>query len=215
MQATELEQVTGNTPKGIRELLEKRFSPYAFSSRPVEAEKLHKLFEAARFAPSSYNEQPWRFVVATQQDREAFERLLEALTEQNRQWARHAPVLVLSVAKLDFTHNSRPNRHALYDVGQAVAYLTLQATELGLYVHQMAGFDAGKARQLLKIPAGYESAAMMAVGYLGDPESMQEPPRQHDRPRRARKPLDSLLFEGTWGKPWSPAADREPTRSIQ
>jgi nitroreductase len=213
MQAMESEQVSGNTLKGIQELLEKRFSPYAFSSRPVEREKLQKLFEAARSAPSSYNEQPWRFVVATRQVPEAFERLLETLVEQNREWSRHAPLLVLSVAKLDFTHNGQPNRHALYDVGQAAAYLTLQATELGLYVHQMAGFDSGKARQLLKIPEGYEPAAMMAVGYLGDPESMQEPPRQHDRPRRARKPLNSLFFEGSWGEPWSLAADdRSPRR---
>jgi nitroreductase len=215
MEVMELEQVTGNTPKGIHELLEKRFSPYAFSSRPVEAEKLHKLFQAARSAPSSYNEQPWRFVVAARQDPEAFERLLETLMERNRQWARHAPVLILSVAKLDFTHNGQPNRHALYDVGQAAAYLTLQATELGLYVHQMAGFDAEKARQLLEIPEGYEPAAMMAVGYLGDPESVQEPPRQPARPPRARKPLDALAFEGSWGEPWSAAGDGEPTERIQ
>jgi nitroreductase len=215
MQVMELEQATCNTPMGIQELLEKRFSPYAFSSRPVEAEKLRKLFEAARTTPSSYNEQPWRFVVAAQQDREAFARLLETLTERNREWARHAPVLVLSVAKLDFTHDGLLNRHAWYDVGQAAAYLTLQATELGLYVHQMAGFDVRKARQLLGIPAGYEPATMMAVGYLDDFESMQEVPRQHDRPRRGRKPLESLLFGGSWGKPWSPATGGEPTRSIQ
>jgi nitroreductase len=91
----------------------------------------------------------------------------------------------------------------LHDVGQAAAYLTLQATELGLYVHQMGGFDLGKARQLLEIPEGYEPAAMMAVGYLDDSESQEESPRQQDRPRRARKPLESLFFEGTWGKPWS------------
>jgi nitroreductase len=215
MRASQSEQVTGKVEKGVQELLEKRFSPYAFSSRPVEAEKLRKLFEAARTAPSSYNEQPWRFVVATRQVPEAFERLLETLTERNRQWARHAPVLVLSVAKLDFTHNGKPNRHAWYDAGQAAAYLTLQATELGLYVHQMAGFDSEKARQLLEIPEGYEPAAMMAVGYLGDPESMQEAPRQQDRPRRARKPLDSILFEGRWGEPWPPAAEGESTRSVQ
>jgi nitroreductase len=215
MQASQSEAATGNTAKSIQELLEKRFSPYAFSSRPVEGEKLHKLFEAARSAPSSYNEQSWRFVVATRGDAEAFQRLLATLTEQNRQWARHAPMLALSVAKLDFTHNGRPNRHALYDVGQAAAYLTLQATELGLYVHQMAGFDAGKARQLLNIPEGYQPAAMMAVGYLGDGESAQEPPHPQDRSRRPRKPLDSLFFEGTWGEPWSPAADGESTSSIQ
>jgi nitroreductase len=201
MQEKGIEAVTVDTPKSLQELLEKRFSPYAFSARAVETENLRKLFEAARSAPSSYNEQPWRFVVARRQDAEAFERLLETLNERNRQWARQAPVLVLSVAKLDFTHNGRPNRHALYDVGQAAAYLTLQATELGLYVHQMAGFDPDKARQLLDIPDGYEPAAMMAVGYLGDSESGEGSPRQYDRPRRIRKPLESLLFEGAWGKP--------------
>ncbi len=215
MQTTELEQVTVNTPNSIDELLEKRFSPYAFSSRPVEPEKLHRLFQAARSAPSSYNEQPWRFVVARREDSEAFERLLETLMEQNRRWARHAPVLVLSVAKLDFTHNGQPNRHALYDVGQAAAYLTLQATELGLYVHQMAGFDAGKARQLLNIPQGYEPAAMMALGYLSDPESTAGGSRQHDKPRRARKPLDSLFFERTWSEPWPRGAGGKSTGSIQ
>jgi nitroreductase len=215
MHAPQSEAVTGKTAKSIQELLEKRFSPYGFSSRPVEAEKLHELFEAARSAPSSYNEQPWRFVAATRQDAQGFERLLEALVEQNREWARHAPVLVLSVAKLDFTHNGRPNRHAWYDVGQAAAYLTLQATELDLYVHQMAGFDAGKARQLLGIPEGYEPAAMMAVGYLSDSEAVQEPPHPQDRSRRPRKPLDSFLFGGAWGVPWPPAAGGEPANSNQ
>jgi nitroreductase len=215
VQVMELEQVTGNIPKGVHELLEKRFSPYAFSSRPVEAEKLHKLFEAARSAPSSYNEQPWRFVVARREDAGAFERLLETLMERNREWAHHAPALVLSVAKLDFTHNGLPNRHAWYDVGQAAAYLTLQATELGLYVHPMAGFDAGKASQLLNIPEGYQPVAMMAVGYLGDSESMPERRGRHEKPPRARKPLDSLLFEGTWGVPWSPAGNVKTTRSVQ
>jgi len=121
MQVMELQEVTTNRARGIHELLEKRFSPYAFSSRPVEGEELRKLLEAARSAPSSYNEQPWRFVLATRRDREAFERLLQTIAERNREWAHHAPVLVLSVAKLDFTHSGKPNRHAFYDVGQAAS----------------------------------------------------------------------------------------------
>jgi nitroreductase len=211
----ELEEVTTGSAPGIDELLAKRFSPYTFSSRAVKPEELRQLFEPARSAPSSYNEQPWRFVVATRQDSEAFARLLETLVERNREWAQHAPVLVLSVAKLDFAHNGKPNRHAWYDVGQAVAYLTLQAAALGLYVHQMAGFEAGKARQLLGIPQGYEPVAMMAVGYLGDPEPLAEPLRQRDRPRRARKSLDSLVFQGIWGEPRSLAGDGEPSGKIQ
>jgi len=214
MPVMELEQLARNIPHGVQELLQRRFSPYAFSSRPVEPEKLHKLFEAARSAPSSYNEQPWRFVVATRQDTEAFERLLETLVEQNRQWSRHAPVLVLSVAKVNFSHDGQLNRHALYDVGQAAAYLTLQATELGLYVHQMAGFDAGKARRLLNIPEGYEPAAMMAVGYLEESEFLPDGARTLDRTRRPRKPLDSLFFQGTWGEPWPLTEGEESTRIV-
>jgi len=212
MPVMESAPMTGSIPKGVRGLLEQRFSPYAFSPRAVEAEKLRGLFEAARSAPSSYNEQPWRFLVARREDGQAFERLLETLVEQNRQWARQAPVLALSVAKTEFSHSGQPNRHAWYDVGQAAAYLTLQATELGLYVHQMGGFDAVKARQLLHIPAGYEPAAMMALGYPGDPESLPEALRRLDSARRPRKPLESLIFQGSWGEPWAPPAGADQPR---
>jgi len=215
MPVMELERQTDSSPAGVHGLLERRYSPYAFSPRPVEPEKLRQLFEAARSAPSCYNEQPWRFVAARREDSEGFGRLLDTLVEQNRAWARNAPVLVLSVAKVEFTHNGQPNRHAWYDVGQAAAYLTLQATELGLYVHQMGGFDPVKARQFLNIPEGYEPAAMMAVGYPGESESLPEALRQSDSTRRPRKPLDTLFFEGTWAKPWSPAAGDRSTTKIQ
>ena len=215
MPVMELERQTDRNPAGVHGLLERRFSPYAFSPRPVEPGKLRQLFEAARSAPSSYNEQPWRFVVARREDSEGFGRLLETLVDRNRQWAQNAPVLVLSVAKIDFTHNGRPNRHAWYDVGQAVAYLTLQATEMGLYVHQMAGFDPAKSRQLLSLPEGYEPAAMMALGYLDDAGPAAGAPRQLDSTRRPRKPLDTLLFAGTWGKPWSPPMGDGSTTRIQ
>jgi len=215
MPVMELERQTDSNPAGVHGLLERRYSPYALSSRPVKPEKLRQLFEAARSAPSSYNEQPWRFVVARREDSEGFGRLLDTLVDQNRKWARNAPVLVLSVAKVDFTHSGQPNRHAWYDVGQAAAYLTLQATELGLYVHQMAGFDPVKARQLLSIPEGYEPAAMMAVGYPGETESLPEALRQSGSTRRPRKPLDTLLFEGTWARPWSPAVGDSSSTGIQ
>ncbi len=215
MPVIELEQRKDSVPSGVEGLLEKRFSPYAFSPRPVEPEKLRKLFEAARLAPSSYNEQPWRFVIARREDGEAFDRLAQTLVDRNRQWAENAPVLLLSIAKVDFTHNGQPNRHAWYDVGQAAAYLTLQATELGLFVHQMAGFDPVKARQLLNIPEGYEPAAMMALGYPDDAGPAAGAPRQLDNTRRPRKPLDTLLFAGTWAKPWSPAVGDSSTSKIQ
>ena len=147
-------QVQAEKTAAMHELLEKRWSPVAFSPRAVEAEKLRSVLEAARWAPSSFNEQPWVFLVSTKDDREAYERLQGLLVEGNRVWAQFAPVLMLSVAKLNFALNGKPNRHALHDVGAASAYLTMQATALGLYVHQMAGYDVERARREFSIPAG-------------------------------------------------------------
>jgi nitroreductase len=170
----------------VHELIRRRWSPRDFSERPIEPEKLCSLFEAARWAPSSFNEQPWSFIVARRENPAEFERLLSTLTERNAQWARQAPILILSVAKMNFARTGRPNRHAFHDVGQAAAYLTLQATALGLYVHQMAGFDIERARQLFAIPSGYEPVAAMAVGYLG--EAAASPPS------RTRRALAEFVF---------------------
>src|SRR2546426_5475838 len=132
----------------IHDLLRKRWSPRAFSSRPVEPDKLRSLWEAARWAPSSYNEQPWSFIVATKEDEAEYARLLSCLVEGNIQWAQHAPVLMVSVARLSFDEDGNPNLHAFHDVGQAVANLIVQATALGLVVHQMAGIFPDKIREL-------------------------------------------------------------------
>lgn len=181
------------TANGIHELLARRWSPRGFSARPVEAAKLARLFEAARWAPSSYNAQPWAFIVATREDGEGYNRLLSTLVDVNRQWAQHSPVLILAVAKLDFDHVSRPNRHALYDLGQAVANLTIQATSLDLYIHQMGGFDPRSARELFAIPAGFEPVAVLALGYQeGEPEAPVE---------RTRKALPDFVYSGSWGRP--------------
>ena len=177
---------------GIHELLARRWSPRAFSPRPVMAAKLAQLFEAARWAPSSYNAQPWAFIVATREDAEGYDRLLSTLVDVNRQWARQAPVLILAVAKLDFDHVARANRHAFYDLGQAVAHLTVQASALDLYIHQMGGFDPGAARELFAIPEGYEPVAVLALGYQeGLPEGQAA---------RTRKPLTDFVFSGSWGR---------------
>jgi len=179
----------------VLELIARRWSPKDFSERPVEPEKLASLFEAARTAPSSYNEQPWRFIVATRDDAAAFERLLSTLAAPNAAWAKHAPVLILSVAKLDFTRNGQPNRHAFHDVGQAAAYLTLQATSLGLSVHQMGGFDGERAARLLNIPSGYAPVAVMAVGYREASRDTTSAALQ-----RSRRAVEELVFSGTWGE---------------
>lgn len=185
----------------IHEIIKQRWSPRAFSPREVEREKLLSLLEAARWAPSSYNEQPWRYFVATREHPEHYEKLFGCLGEGNRKWAGNAPVLMLSVAKTFFDKNQRGNRHAWHDVGLATANLIFQATDLGLHVHQMAGFHVEKVRRVLRIPQGFEPAAMIAVGYLGDPESLEdEKLRARETAPRTRKPLKEIVFANTWGQ---------------
>ena len=183
----------------IHDLMKHRWSPRAFDPRPVEPEKLRALFEAARWAPSSYNAQPWYFIVGTKNDPENYNRVLETFVEFNQSWAKQAPVLALSVAKLKFD-DGKPNRHAFHDMGQAAANLNIQAEALGLSVHQMAGIDPEKARKLFHIPADYEAVAGIALGYAGDPASLPEELRKRELAPRQRKPLDSFVFAGEWGK---------------
>jgi nitroreductase len=187
----------------IHDLLRRRWSPRAFSDRLVEPEKLQSLFEAARWAPSSFNEQPWHFIVCTKENPADHERLLGCLSEGNIPWARQAPVLMLSVARLHFTRTGRPNRHALHDVGLATENLVIQAVALGLAVHQMAGFDMAKARSAFGIPADFEPAAAIAVGYQGEPAQLPAQLRDRELAPRSRKPLLEFIFGGQWGQPSS------------
>ena len=191
------------TAQPIHELLAVRYSPRAFAERPVEAAKLQSLFEAARWAPSSNNEQPWRFIV-TKKGSESFERLIACLRPGNASWAPRAPVLILSLAKTMFDARgdkpARENRYAWHDVGQAVANLTVQATALGLCVHQMAGFEPEKAREAFSIPEGFAPVSVIALGYPGDPESLPEDLRARELAPRTRKPLEELVFEDDFGK---------------
>lgn len=184
----------------IHELIRERWSPRAFSAEMVEPEKLLSLFEAARWAASCFNEQPWSFIVATKDKGEEFARVLGCLVEANARWAQHAPVLMLSVASLNFAHNGKPNRHAFHDVGQAVASLTVQATALGLVVHQMAGFSPAKARTEFAIPDDYEAVAAIALGYQGDPASLPDDLRQKELAPRTRRTADSFVFRSKWGQ---------------
>ncbi len=169
----------------ILEILKRRWSPRGFSGRMVEPEQLLSLFEAARWAPSSFNEQPWNFIVATSQEPEQHARLLGCLVEKNQEWAQHAPVLMVSVAKLKFEKTGKPNRHAFYDLGMAVGNLMVQATSVDLFIHQMAGFSAEKVAELYKIPDGFEPAAAVALGYALDAEEGPEAIREFDLGRRS------------------------------
>ncbi|HKS81536.1 MAG TPA: nitroreductase family protein [Candidatus Acidoferrales bacterium] len=187
------------TEAPIHDVLSHRWSPRAFDSRPVEPEKLRSLFEAARWAASSYNAQPWYFLVGTKDDPENFKRVLDCFVEFNQGWAKNAPVVALSVAGMAFQHNGQPNRHAFHDVGQAAANLALQATSLGLQIHQMGGILPDKAREIFGIPEGFEAVAGIALGYPGDPASLPEGMRQQEVAPRQRKELSSFVFSGKWG----------------
>jgi nitroreductase len=185
----------------IHEPIGRRWSPRAFSERPVQPEKLLSLFEAARWASSSSNEQPWAFIVATNADPKNYEAMLGVLVDFNRGWARKAPVLILTLAHTQFDKDGCPNRHAFYDLGQAAANLSLQATAIGLATHPMAGFNVEAARQRFAVPEGWEPVSVIALGYPGDPGSLDDTLRQRELAQRQRKPLSSFVFSGTWGVP--------------
>ena len=184
----------------VHELIQHRWSPRAFSEQPVPADVLRSLFEAARWAPSSSNEQPWAFLVTTTGDKENHAKMLSTLVEFNQGWAKHAPVLAIAVSEMAFAKTGKPNRNAFYDTGAAVANLSAEATSRGLFVHQMAGFDPHKAIELFEIPSGWEPIAAFTIGYPGDPETLPETLRQRELAPRERKPLESFVKGGHWGK---------------
>jgi nitroreductase len=184
----------------VHDFIERRWSPRAFSDRKVTPPDLCRLLEAARWAPSSANEQPWSFLVATKDDKTEFEKLFSCLVPGNQRWAGAAPVLMLSVSHLLFEEDKSPNRHAFHDVGLAVENLIVQAMSMDIFVHQMAGFDVDKAKDLFSIPEGYEPVAMIALGYLGDPNSLTEELRKRELASRNRKPLEEFVFTGRWGE---------------
>lgn len=184
----------------ILDLFRKRWSPRAFASRPVEPEKIQRMLEAARWTMSSYNEQTWRYVVATKADGEAYDRLLQCLKEYNRTWAQNAPVLLMSFVRTTFTKNDTPNRCAPHDVGAASAALTFQATAMGLYVHQMAGILPDVARETYDVPGTFEPMAGLAVGYLGSLDMLPDSIQEGETTRRTRKPLSAFVFGETWNE---------------
>ncbi len=190
-----------STDYPIHELLAKRWSPYGFEDRPVAQADLLSLFEAARWAASSYNEQPWSFLVATREDPEEFARLLSCLVDGNQGWAKAAPVLALGVASLRFSRNNKDNRAAVHDLGLAAGNLVVEATARGLCVHQMIGILPDKAREVYQIPEYWEAWTAMAIGYKADPAKLPDALKQRDLAPRQRKPLTEFVFTGKWGQP--------------
>jgi nitroreductase len=183
----------------IHELLAERWSPYAFQDRLVSEADLCSLFEAARWAASSYNEQPWSYIVSTKENPELFQQLLSCLVDANQFWAKDAPVLALGIVSHKFTRNQEDNRAAIHDLGLATSNLVVEATARGICVHQMIGILPDKARELFEIPEGYEAWTAMAIGYQGDPMTLPDALKERDLMPRQRKPLEQFVFSGKWG----------------
>ena len=186
----------------IQQLLAKRWSPYAFDQRPVSADDVRSLFEAARWAASSYNEQPWHYLIALKQQPREFDRMVSCLVEGNQAWAKAAPVLAISVASVNFKLNGKPNTAAIHDLGAAACSLTVEATARGLAVHQMIGILPHRARELYGIPDGYTAVTGLAIGYAGDSSTLPERLRPRDLAMRTRKPLHEFVFTGRWQSAW-------------
>jgi nitroreductase len=183
----------------VHELIASRWSPYSFANRSVSDEDLRSIFEAARWAASSYNEQPWSYIVAKKEEADEFGRLLSCLVEANQNWGKSASVLALGISRLNFARNNEPNRAAIHDLGLASANLVLEATARGLAAHQMIGILPNKVRELYSVPEGHEPMTAIAIGYAGDPINLPEELRIRDAARRPRKPFKEFVFRSKWG----------------
>jgi nitroreductase len=184
----------------VLEPIQHRWSPRAFSPQPVEPDKLRRVFEAARWAPSSRNEQPWRFIVGVKGEGETYDRIFRSLNEWNQKWNLHTPVLILVASQTHFHHNGAENEYNLYDTGAATGYMALQATHEGLFTHQMAGIHPNEARRLLNIPAGFEARVIVSLGYRAEPDHLPEDYRKSEHAARTRKSIGEVVFGGTWGE---------------
>ncbi len=191
------------TQTPIHEIIAKRWSPRAFdASKSVTQEQVIALLEAARWAPSCFGDQPWRFIVWNKaQDAAAWQQAFDCIVPNNQTWVKDVPVLILACADTLFSHNQSPNRWAQYDTGAAVENLSLQAASMGLVTHQMGGFNGDKTREVFAIPAQYTPMAMLAVGYEGDANNLPDELKARELGERKRKPLGELFFNGVWNKP--------------
>ena len=189
------------TDHPVHEHISKRWSPYAFSGASVSEAELRSLFEAARWSPSSYNEQPWAYIVARKENAAEFAKVLSCLVEANQAWAKNAPVLALGLTRTAFTRNGKPNRAAQHDLGLASAFLTMEAGVRGLYVHQMIGIEPAKVREVFNVPADVEPLTGLAIGHVGKAEDLPESIRERDLSTRQRKPLKDFVFDTTWQHP--------------
>lgn len=184
------------TDAPVLEMIQKRWSSLAFEPIPLKEGMIQSLFEAARWAQSSFNEQSWRYVYAAKH--EPGRDTLEGLLSEGNAWAKNAGLLILSFTKKTFARNGKSNRYAMHDLGAASAFLTLQATSMGLNSHQMAGFDVERANEALGVPADFEPGSMIAIGYPADPAVLSEALQERERAPRLRQPQSDFAFRGKW-----------------
>ncbi|WP_432743585.1 nitroreductase family protein [Methylobacter sp. G7] len=197
-----MQQKPAITRVKIHDIIQARWSPRAFDpDKPVSHDDLLSLLEAARWAPSCFNDQPWRFVVCDKAtDETGWQHAFSILAEKNRRWANNAPVLMLAVAMENFNHNGQANRWAMYDTGAASVSMCLQATALGMCVHQMGGFDAEKAREVFNLPGDCKPMAMMAVGYQAEVNMLDDDFKEAELAARSRAALNEQFYAGQWGR---------------
>lgn len=185
---------TANTKYPVNELIKNRWSARAFSSKDIDDNTLFTLFEAAGWAPSANNEQPWRYIYAKRSDKEVFEKIVDCLMPGNKPWAKNAAVLTICVIKTTFGPENKLNVAASHDAGLANATLMLQATALNIYGHMMGGYDKAKTKEAFNIPDGYETVLVLALGYLDSPDTLEEPFKTREVTPRSRKALSEFLF---------------------
>ncbi len=187
---------TANTNFPINELIKNRWSPRAFSFHKIPQDVILTLFEAAIWSPSSRNEQPWRFIYGVKDEGPNYKKIYDCLVHWNQQWAKSAPLLVMAVTKRNSEYHNEENAFAFYDLGQAVANLTIQATDMDLFCHQMGGFDKEKAKDTFNIPANYSAVTVIAIGYYGDSEKLPDDMKELEIKARSRFNIDRIAFNG-------------------
>jgi len=186
------------TQQPVMELIAKRWSPKAFRLEiPKEAE-LISMFEAARWAPSCFNNQPWRYLVTTREDPEAFSRALACLTEKNASWVQNTPLLAFQIMRETFEYNGKPNPWSGFDCGLAMAQLILQAESMGWSVHVMAGFSRDRVREAFGVPEGFKPLVAFVIGIEGDSDTLPEDLKESEMEPRERKPLEEIVFSASW-----------------
>lgn len=184
-----------NTMK-INDLIRKRYSTLAFSQKEVEEEKINLLIEAASWAPSARNEQPWRFIIGGKEKGSRYQRIFSSLMKSNQQWVKNAPLLIVCLAKLNYQHKNRSNKYAIHDLGMATANLSIQATELDLFVHPMGGFEKDILISEFNIPEGFQVVTVLAIGYGGSIEKIPEELQIREKMPRTRKSFAELVYSG-------------------